>query len=393
MLNPSSTISLKKKQSLPLIIAHIKRVVEESLKLPLYPPFYISHTRFYTAGGLGFPFVRYTIIYHIVFGVFDRGITVYKKDNMTKNMFSESRNLDSGIHSLSESGVFFSKDTSSISGSVCLTEEEGKDQEMKAEMLRHLMPFRTAEEKTSFLFRPNTDGDTKLHLALIHGYPSLCLDIIEYAKSDLVLNHRNNEGITALHLAVYQNFPKVIRKLIIRGADQSITDHNGNTPLHICCKKGSAECVTELIKPLSSWNRKGGLLDQNRVNLCKIAGIRNFNGLTCLHEAVLEGNFEIIKTLLEYDEFQSIINNPDCKSGRTILHFAVESSSKTFNKHILTYILSRGNSVDLDAITFSGYSPIDIASGLNNTEAVKILEEYRDEGFENVEENFHNLKV
>lgn len=105
-------------------------------------------------------------------------------------------------------------------------------------------------------------------------------------------------------------------------------------------------------------------------------------GLTCLHEAVINGSLDALNKLLVKTEFQATMNDEDYKSGRTIVHFAVDSLSRDFNPKILEKILDFRNIIDIEATTFSGYTALDIAEGLKNEEAVRILKSHTDDGFE-----------
>lgn len=96
---------------------------------------------------------------------------------------------------------------------------------------------------------------------------------------------------TPLHLAVITNQPLVIRYLIVAGVDISMPDRNGQTAIHLACQRSSIECLMELINGRQAINLE----------------LKNFNGLTPLHEAVLSNSGEVIKFLVAYGA------NVDCK--------------------------------------------------------------------------------
>lgn len=71
---------------------------------------------------------------------------------------------------------------------------------------------------------------------------------------------------TALHLAVITEQPLLVEKLLKAGSDARLSDDNGNTALHIACKRGSLACfgvITQNCSPchltpiLSSPNYTG----------------------------------------------------------------------------------------------------------------------------------------
>ena len=90
---------------------------------------------------------------------------------------------------------------------------------------------------------------------------------------------------TALHLATHTQQTDMIKKLLIAGASPYMTDHKGNTPLHIACKFNSTRCLDEILHYTSLKNIRG------------VALIRNNEGLTCVHVAVRHGNTDALRKL------------------------------------------------------------------------------------------------
>lgn len=75
----------------------------------------------------------------------------------------------------------------------------------------------------------------------------------------------------------------MMRKLLLAGASIEITDHKGNTPLHIAAKFSSTRPLEEIAKYISI------------PALVAVAGIRNNEGHTCIHVAAKNGNMEILR--------------------------------------------------------------------------------------------------
>ena len=99
---------------------------------------------------------------------------------------------------------------------------------------------------------------------------------IEY--SNLILQ-------TGLHLAVHTQQPEIIRKLMKSGAHLHLQDHKGNTPLHIACRFSSTKCLDEILSSLSPSA------------ILQIAQIRNFDGQSCVHVAVMSRNTQALLKL------------------------------------------------------------------------------------------------
>ena len=88
---------------------------------------------------------------------------------------------------------------------------------------------------------------------------------------------------TALHLATHMQHTEMIRKLLIAGASLNITDHKGNTPLHIAARFSSTKSVEEIIRYMSVQT------------ILQVATIKNNEGLTCIHIAAKQGNMDTLR--------------------------------------------------------------------------------------------------
>ena len=77
----------------------------------------------------------------------------------------------------------------------------------------------------------------------------------------------------------------MIQRLLAAGASLDLTDHKGNTPLHIACRFSSTKCLEELVR--------GVPLDR----VIEVAYIRNHQGQTCVHVATELGNTDALRKL------------------------------------------------------------------------------------------------
>jgi len=57
----------------------------------------------------------------------------------------------------------------------------------------------------------------------------------------LVNENLNNYGWTALHLAAFQGDSDLVEYLLRKGADSTLTNNSGNTPLMLAEHKGNSE--------------------------------------------------------------------------------------------------------------------------------------------------------
>ncbi|XP_032086775.1 NF-kappa-B inhibitor alpha [Thamnophis elegans] len=191
------------------------------------------------------------------------------------------------------------------------------------------------------------DGDTILHLAIIHEKKSLSLEIVHQAGRDAsFLNFQNNLNQTPLHLAAITDQPEIAESLLKAGCDAEIRDFRGNTPLHIACKQGSLRGVNVLIQYCQ------------KPQLHSLLQAANYSGHTCLHLASIQGYLAIVERLLSLG---ADVNAQEPCNGRTALHLAVDLQ----NEGLVSLLLKHG--ADVNKVTYQGYSPYQLTWGRNNS--------------------------
>jgi ankyrin repeat protein len=213
------------------------------------------------------------------------------------------------------------------------------------------------------LFESDADGDSKLHLSILNGHQSLAFLLIKLAPHCNWLNYCNHLWQTPLHLAVLTNQAGLVRRLLCAGADATCQDKDGNTPLHIACKKGYEEIVRQLLMPVQKEELRDNTYDIPYQRLPQDLSIRNYEGETCLHIAVRHSHINIVSFLLA---FGVDINIGDGKSGRTALHIASELN----NVDIIKIILNRRDA-KIDTRNYAGLTPVQLAYGRGHEESVK----------------------
>ncbi|XP_055989633.1 NF-kappa-B inhibitor alpha [Sorex fumeus] len=227
-----------------------------------------------------------------------------------------------------------------------------KDEEYE-QMVKELQEIRLETQAAPSVAEPwkqqlTEDGDSFLHLAIIHEEKALTMEVVRRVKGDLAfVNFQNNLQQTPLHLAVITNQPEIAEALLEAGSDPELRDFRGNTPLHLACEQGCLASVGVLIQRCGT---------QRRDSILKAT---NYNGHTCLHLASIHGYLAIVECLVL---FGADIDAQEPCNGRTALHLAVDLQ----NPDLVALLLKCG--ADVNKVTYQGYSPYQLTWGRPSTE-------------------------
>ncbi|NXO02599.1 IKBE inhibitor, partial [Rhinopomastus cyanomelas] len=227
-------------------------------------------------------------------------------------------------------------------------------------------PMGLSQQQREALTFLSEDGDTLVHLAIIHCVPTVALcciaqlpkEVLEI-QNDLFQASACNRQKTPLHLAVYLEQPSVIQALIHKGVNPGLQDRNGNTPLHLACEQQCLRCAQQLLQGTASLE---GAAQPNRQH--QDLQLQNWQGLACLHISTLKGNIPMMSLLLESG---ANIDVQDGTSGKTPLHLAVECH----NRKAVQFLLRSGAYVD--AQMYNGCTPLHLAVGRKDAAIAAIL--------------------
>ncbi|KAM9798056.1 NF-kappa-B inhibitor alpha-like [Neosynchiropus ocellatus] len=198
------------------------------------------------------------------------------------------------------------------------------------------------------------DGDTLLHLAIIHEATDHAFHMIQRSQNSPFLNVQNHQRQTALHLAVITEQPLLVHSLLKAGCDPRLTDDGGNTALHIACKKGSPACF-DIITQYSCSRHLTSLISGT-----------NYNGHNCLHMASINGFISLVESLVRLG---ADINAQEQCSGRTALHLAVDLQNQTLVRRLLDL------GADVNCLNYGGFTPYHLTYGRQNDEIRRQLYE------------------
>ncbi|XP_038611973.1 NF-kappa-B inhibitor alpha [Tachyglossus aculeatus] len=216
-------------------------------------------------------------------------------------------------------------------------------QELSAIRLQALPPEPPTLPAHPWTHHLTDDGDSFLHLAVIHEEKALALEVIHRVQGDLAfLDLQNNLQQTPLHLAVITGQPEIAETLLKAGCDPELRDFRGNTALHLACEQGCLAAV--------------GVLTQycQTQHLHSVLQASNYNGHTCLHLASIHGYLAIVERLVSLG---ADVNAQEPCNGRTALHLAVDLQ----NPDLVSLLLKCG--ADVNRVTYQGYSPYQLTWG------------------------------
>jgi len=223
----------------------------------------------------------------------------------------------------------------------------------------HPEPSESSAQTKKFLefFQQNEDGDTYLHLAIINKYIEVVYALVRMVPHPAYLNIHNDERQTPLHLAVLLGEARLARLLVCAGAALDVLDRYGNTPLHLAIQADSLACVRAIIDPVTTPETQAARLQYSPHPYPhkNIANIYNYEGLTCVHLAALNGNVEILRHLIWNG---ADINAREGKGGHTCLHIAVERKDLS-----LCVFLLGETKIDADEMSYAGHTAYQTAWG------------------------------
>ncbi|XP_047201422.1 nuclear factor of kappa light polypeptide gene enhancer in B-cells inhibitor, alpha b [Girardinichthys multiradiatus] len=245
--------------------------------------------------------------------------------------------LDSGVDSLKE------EEFQAVAEEIHRLQLESEHQQAAALIEEPLQEWQT---------QTTDEGDTLLHLAIIHEAKDYIKRMIDLSKNTNFLNAQNDLRQTPLHLAVITNQPDVCYSLLTSGCDPTLVDNSGDTPLHIACRHGNLHCFS--------------VITQN----CRLEHLHttmatsNYNGQNCLHLASVHGFLSLVEKMVDLG---ADINAKEQHNGRNSLHLAVDQQ----NLALVKLLLKKG--ADPNLLSSGGHTPCHLTYGLDNCDIRKEL--------------------
>nr|XP_057946991.1 nuclear factor of kappa light polypeptide gene enhancer in B-cells inhibitor, alpha b [Doryrhamphus excisus] len=252
---------------------------------------------------------------------------------------STEERLDSGLDSLKE------EDYQAVEEEICRLQ-------LECEPSWHKQTDGVAAELQEWRTQVTEDGDTLLHLAIIHEVKDYIRTIITLSKNTDFLNVQNDQRQTPLHLAVITNQSDTCQRLLSDGCDPTLVDDSGEMPIHIACRHGNLPCfsaITQFCRP---------------EHLHTMMAACNYQGQNCLHLASVHGFLSLVENLVDLG---ADINSKEQRNGRSALHLAVDQQ----NLSLVRLLLKKG--ADPNLLTSGGHTPYHLTYGRENEDIKREL--------------------
>lgn len=240
------------------------------------------------------------------------------------------------------------------------------------------------------------DGDTALHLAVIHQHDPFLDFLLGFAAGTEYLDLQNDLGQTALHLAAILGEVSAVEKLYAAGAGVHVAERCGHTPLHLACRSGAHACACALLQPRprcprgspSTYLTQGSSHTPNPEDSPPASDTsekeeeeereseedwrlqlqaENYEGHTPLHVAVIHRDAEMVRLLKEAG---ADLNKPEPTCGRSPLHLAVEAQAAD----VLELLLTAG--ADPTTRMYGGRTPLGCATLRPDASLARLLREH-----------------
>uniref|UniRef100_A0A8C0GG65 Nuclear factor kappa B subunit 2 n=1 Tax=Chelonoidis abingdonii TaxID=106734 RepID=A0A8C0GG65_CHEAB len=199
------------------------------------------------------------------------------------------------------------------------------------------------------------NGDTPLHLAIIHEQTTVIEQLIQVVLSipnQQIINVANHLQQTPLHLAVITKQHQVVALLLQAHADPTLLDRYGNSLLHLALQTGDEAMLRTLLGHLGSA-------------IPCLLSTPNYHGLLPVHLAVRVKSLACLDLLVRMG---ADVNAVERQGGRTPLHLAVEMENLNMAGHLVKKL-----GADVNARTFAGNTPLHLAAGLGSPILTKML--------------------
>ena len=212
------------------------------------------------------------------------------------------------------------------------------------------------------------DGITPICFAVERGRVDM-VQLLAGAGADIY--GRRGSGSTYLHQAVEKDDAAMVRALLDTGLDPGTVDDAGVTPVEVAIARCRLKAVAELLKD----DRVAGMVfsknavvfdavaERNDTRLMKLfidhgfpVNYRDPDGVTLLHVAALEGDYDLVKALVEKG---ADLDKASTRRGNTPLHAAASTAELMGGSNIVRFLIRHG--ADVQKCNHQGETPLHTA--------------------------------
>jgi ankyrin repeat protein len=247
--------------------------------------------------------------------------------------------------------------------------------------LHTVVKFLAIEHSRDVHSQGGNDESTPLHLASEKGHVEVVRILVEHGADTTV---QDNHGSTPLHRASWPSFTNIdlVRFLIMHGADVMAQNKFGSTPLHGASSSGNVDVARFLVEhgADATAQDKDGWTPLHHASFNGSVGLARFlvehgadpiaqdkDGATPLHGASWGRNMDVVRFLVEHG---ADVTAQD-KHGLTPLHLA--PSPHMGNVDLERFLVEHG--ADVKVRDWQGWTPLHYASLRGNVDLARFLVE------------------
>jgi len=138
----------------------------------------------------------------------------------------------------------------------------------------------------------------------------------QHGGSKVQLDFQDPEGNTALHIACSRGHAIIAMSLVAAGADRTLLNNEGDTPLILAARSGSYDCIREIA--FNSINSGLFARKEYQPGSAEIVNAQNTQGETALHIVTRRSDAKLVRLLVTARTDLSLIDS----EGETALHIA-----------------------------------------------------------------------
>ncbi|CAB0042895.1 unnamed protein product [Trichogramma brassicae] len=200
----------------------------------------------------------------------------------------------------------------------------------------------------------NDKGQTCLHIICRRddddgNMAKMLFEICDEKHRRVQVDAQDNEGQTPLHKAIFNGNINLVEILMRRGANPNLADDNGYTPLHILCLReyDAVDLAKRFFEIGKEFNKPVKVDAQDN------------EGWTPLHEAIFNGNINLVEILLRRGASPNLADNDKL----TPLHAICErkNSDDGLAKRFFEINDELNQLVEVDAKNEEGSTPLHLA--------------------------------